>query len=508
MSAFKNGDIVETKTDIYGKVQAYRPELHPTLTSQDFGLPEGHLPYNIQTPTKNPGKSGPPGSEINEPVRIPKGKTGVVMYSDEIDTIVMFPIHETDRLEPQLIKAQGFTKNFKRVVKMNPPALNPKGYEKSIDPFRLEQGGRQKKNVQKPLEEPEKSIMGEIVDVSPVKKFLSKITKSLTEIPAGSDPFEWQGGLGPHAQLLDAQDIDFESLSPEDQKKAVINSLRVGVLSPMKDLSHNAFHYQDIAHIDPDENDYDVYEDALQDARKRWNKENELYKRRRPRGLGAEYEHGMLLGDDDYQQPQKEHLYWQKYPGYIKDHLRSIAKLGEYADYLTQVAREDIEKTGGKGNLWREALRKINVPGVNNKVASFAWLLLRPKTSELATIDRHMMNFLSMDEKNTPSSDKAYENYENRLREVKSQYPEYENMPLGPFQWAVWDYVRTGPGSHQLHEPLKPINFEPYWETEWHKRVKKPKKVKPKTGLPPMENQIGFDLASAWKKKNKWKVSR
>ena len=54
-------------------------------------------------------------------------------------------------------------------------------------------------------------------------------------------------------------------------------------------------------------------------------------------------------------------------------------------------------------------------------------------------------------------------------------------MPLGAFQWGVWDNVRTGPGTHQLHDSLKPIGFTPYWETKWEKRVKKQKlkNVKP-----------------------------
>ena len=94
MSAFKNGDIVKTKTDIYGRVQAYRPELHPVTPREEFQIPEEseHLDYREQSPTKNPGKNGPPGSEIDEPVKIPKGKIGEVLYSGDIDTIVMFSI--------------------------------------------------------------------------------------------------------------------------------------------------------------------------------------------------------------------------------------------------------------------------------------------------------------------------------------------------------------------------------------------------------------------------------
>ena len=451
MSAFKNGEIVKTRTDIFGRVQAYRPELHPT------------------EPTKNPGKSGPPGSEIDEPVRIPKGKIGEVLYSDEIDTIAMFPIHETGRLEPHLVKAQGFTKDFQRVVR------DPEKH-----PFIQTKPRGNLKNPQKPLGEPDKEIMGEIIDVSPVKKFLSKWQKvsEPTQLAGNnpSDPLDWEGGKGPHAQLLEAQDIQFLKLSPEDQKKAVINALRVGILSPMKDLSHNAIHYQDIKDIPPDESDPEVYLQALQNLREQWNKERDLYHRKHP--FGMKEEQGMLFGDENYDRPEREEMYWQKYPGYIHDHIHSIAELGQVADALTDLAREDFEQTGGTGNLWREGLRNFNIKGVNNKVASFAWLLLAPKTSELATVDRHMMNFLGRPDF-VPSTDKQYDSYEGQLQDIKSQYPEYHNMPLGAFQWGVWDNVRTGPGSHQLHDSLRPIDFKPYWETNWEKRVKKPKAPKP-----------------------------
>lgn len=470
MSAFKNGDIVKTRTDIFGRVQAYRPELHPTQ------------------PTKNPGKSGPPGSEIDEPVRIPKGKIGEVLYSDEIDTIAMFPIHETGRLEPHLVKAQGFTKDFQRVVR------DPEKH-----PF-VQLKPRKLKNPQKPLEEPEKEIMGEIIDVSPVKKFLGKWNKISEPMKLKgqnlNDPLDWEGGQGPHASLLEAQDIEFLKLSPEDQKKAVVNALRVGILSPMKDLSHNAIHYQDIADVHPDESDVNVYLEHLGMTREEWNKQRDIYHRKHP--FGMKEEQGMLFGDESYDMPEKEELYWQRYPGFIHGHLDSIASLGSAADSLTNLAKKDFQQTGGTGQLWREGLRNFNISGVNNKVASFAWLLIAPKSSELATVDRHMMNFLGRPDF-VPSTDKQYDQYESQLKEVKSQYPGYENMPLGAFQWGVWDNVRTGPGTHQLHDSLKPIGFTPYWKTKWEKRVKKPRQTAPQ----PIETPANqMTIAKQWRKVN------
>ena len=112
MSSFFNvsephptGSFVKNVRDVQGKVQAYRPELHPT------------------DPTVNPGKSGPPGAQIDEVVNIPAGNVGEVVFSTEYETIVLFPIHSTDKLEPHLIKAEGFTSDFKQVVRK--PAQNP-----------------------------------------------------------------------------------------------------------------------------------------------------------------------------------------------------------------------------------------------------------------------------------------------------------------------------------------------------------------------------------------------
>jgi hypothetical protein len=69
-------------------------------------------------------------------------------------------------------------------------------------------------------------------------------------------------------------------------------------------------------------------------------------------------------------------------------------------------------------------------------------------------------------------------------------------MPLGAFQWGVWDNVRTGPGTHQLHDSLKPIDFKPYWETKWEKRVKKPK---PPKSIEAPENQM--TISKKWRNK-------
>lgn len=124
---FQNGEFVKTLADIYGVVQPYDPSRHPTNP-------------------KSPGRNGPPGAMMNEKVKIPKGEIGEVLYSDETRTIVIFPIHETGRLQPALVKAEGFTYDFQPVTR------NPK-----VNPF-IWLAPRRVKYKGKPLSEQEKHL--------------------------------------------------------------------------------------------------------------------------------------------------------------------------------------------------------------------------------------------------------------------------------------------------------------------------------------------------------------
>lgn len=115
--AFQSGQFVKNVQDVYGTVKGYDPSLHPT------------------NPTKNPGKDGPSPFEMENKVRIPAGMIGEVLSSDAFYTTVIFPINSTGRLQPQLIKADGATSDFKRVVR--------KPDQQSIHPF-FDAGGRRK----------------------------------------------------------------------------------------------------------------------------------------------------------------------------------------------------------------------------------------------------------------------------------------------------------------------------------------------------------------------------
>lgn len=274
---------------------------------------------------------------------------------------------------------------------------------------------------------------------------------------AEEDPLGWGGGEGPLAETIRAQATDWATRDPDAQKQAIANALRVAILSPMKLLKHNAIHYQDLMDIPYDETDPQVYIDRINEAREQWNHDHAILKGRDDAQLD------MLEAPPEPLRPDLAHMTAEeKYAGVIFKHLRYIANLSNFIPFLYDAAMKDISQ-GGTGKIWREALREINVSGANDKVSSFSWLLLAPETSQLATIDTHMIRSLGIPIPNNP---KRYDEAELMMEEIKNKMG-YEDMPLGTFQWGLWDYVRSGPGTHQVHGPLKPVDPIPYHEEEW-----------------------------------------
>jgi hypothetical protein len=43
----------------------------------------------------------------------------------------------------------------------------------------------------------------------------------------------------------------------------------------------------------------------------------------------------------------------------------------------------------------------------------------------------------------------------------------YSHIPLGAFQWGMWDYKRTGPGSHQDHSAMRVLDPVPHTQVDW-----------------------------------------
>jgi hypothetical protein len=154
-----------------------------------------------------------------------------------------------------------------------------------------------------------------------------------------------------------------------------------------------------------------------------------------------------------------------KYPAFMGSHLKAIAQISEHIDSILKASLEDIEEHDGSGHHFRAAVLSLGVPGVGPKVASLAWLFLQPMTSQLATIDTHMMGVLGRDYAKE-MNDRDYYKFERELATGRDAAG-YNHMPLGQFQWGMWDNKRTGPGTHQDHSALKVLDPTPHNHINW-----------------------------------------
>lgn len=153
-----------------------------------------------------------------------------------------------------------------------------------------------------------------------------------------------------------------------------------------------------------------------------------------------------------------------KYGAFMGDHLKAIAQISQHVDTILQAALEDVHEHDGTGHHFRAAVLQLSVPGVGPKVCSFAWLLLQPMTSQLATIDTHMMDLLGHQEKEMNNRD--YFGMERELQAGRDAAG-YQHMPMGQFQWGMWDYKRTGAGSHQDHSAMAVLDPKPHDAIDW-----------------------------------------
>ena len=145
-----------------------------------------------------------------------------------------------------------------------------------------------------------------------------------------------------------------------------------------------------------------------------------------------------------------------RYPAFMGTHLKAIAQISTHADALLKAALEDVHEHDGAGHHFRSAALQLGVTGVGPKVASFAWLLLQPMTSQIATIDTHIMNVLGHNyEKDMNTRD--YFKYERELQAGRDAAG-YGHVPLGAFQWGCFvagTLVRTRKG----YEPIENIQI-------------------------------------------------
>jgi hypothetical protein len=175
-------------------------------------------------------------------------------------------------------------------------------------------------------------------------------------------------------------------------------------------------------------------------------------------------EDSLFPFEPQIQQPPK----LDRYGAFMGTHLKAIAQVSTHVDALLKAALEDVHEHDGAGHHFRAAVLQLGVSGVGPKVASFAWLLLQPTTSQLATIDTHIMDVLGHNydkEMNT----RDYFKFERELQAGRDAAG-YEHVPLGAFQWGMWDNKRMGEGSHQDNSGLRVLDPVPYDAIDWQSK--------------------------------------
>jgi hypothetical protein len=154
-----------------------------------------------------------------------------------------------------------------------------------------------------------------------------------------------------------------------------------------------------------------------------------------------------------------------KYGAFMGTHLKAISQISQHADEILDAALEDVRDHDAAGHHFRAKVLQLNVSGVGPKVCSFAWLLLQPMTSQLGTIDTHMMDVLGHNyEKEMNNRD--YFKFERELAAGRDAAG-YSHIPLGAFQWGMWDFKRTGEGSHQDHSSMRVLDPVPHGNIDW-----------------------------------------
>jgi predicted TIM-barrel fold metal-dependent hydrolase len=154
-----------------------------------------------------------------------------------------------------------------------------------------------------------------------------------------------------------------------------------------------------------------------------------------------------------------------KYGAFMGTHLKAISQISKHADSILKAAMEDVQSHDGAGHHFRAAVLNLGISGVGPKVCSFAWLLLQPMTSQLATIDTHMMDVLGHNY-DKEMNNRDYFKFERELAAGRDAAG-YNHVPLGAFQWGMWDHKRTGPGSHQDHSAMRVLDPVPHTSIDW-----------------------------------------
>lgn len=281
--------------------------------------------------------------------------------------------------------------------------------------------------------------------------------------------------------LVDDLSTQWWMESVQTQQQAIANAFRAALLSPQQHLKWTSIIYQDLLHIPATETDPNVFEQTIRDRKKKWDQFGQLT-----------LDLVNKQADDPEWIDYGNNL--EKYRSGIWEQIRRCAEIGKYIEPIRQAAIEDIAQ-GGDGRYFRQVVLDMNIPGIGPKVSAFSWLLLAPQTSRIATIDRHMMRAMGRDEI-VPGTWQEYQNLEDELDEQRKAQG-YDHIPLGAYQWAIWDQQRT-PGYKQDHTGLRPLNPVDWRNIDWQ-----PAPYTRKQDFSQPEEQTQMPI-SKWKKLMPW----
>jgi GNAT superfamily N-acetyltransferase len=150
------------------------------------------------------------------------------------------------------------------------------------------------------------------------------------------------------------------------------------------------------------------------------------------------------------------------YPSFLVSRLKVIAGVSHSLDEIHQAALADLSE-GGSGHIFRRQVLDLEIPGIGPQEASYAWMILSPKTTQLAVIDDTLAEMLGYKEQ---PNDRDYFKLERQLAAGRDASG-YGHIPLGQFGWALWNNRKFGQGVGADYSALRPVSPRPRSDINW-----------------------------------------
>jgi hypothetical protein len=150
------------------------------------------------------------------------------------------------------------------------------------------------------------------------------------------------------------------------------------------------------------------------------------------------------------------------YPSFLVSRLKVIAGVSHSLDEIHQAALADLSE-GGSGHIFRRQVLDLEIPGIGPQEASYAWMILSPKTTQLAVIDDTLAEMLGYKEQ---PNDRDYFKLERQLAAGRDAAG-YGHIPLGQFGWALWNNRKFGQGVGADYSALRPVSPRPRSDINW-----------------------------------------